>query len=346
MRLPGALLGLLAAASFGISAPLAKALLVEIEPVLLAGLLYFGAALGLWGHRLFVGPSREAGLARGDVPLLALVVLAGGVLAPLSMLLGLSRVSALTGSLLLNLEAPLTIALAVLFFGEHLSRRALVAAAFIVLGAAVLRLEGETAAGGVPGILFLAGACALWGLDNNLTQRLSSKDPFAVVRIKTLGAGTFNLVLALFVLRLPWPSWPSVCGALLLGVVSYGLSVVLDAYALRLVGAAREAAYFATAPFMGALTAVVVLGESLHPTDGLALVSMAVGVILLLREQHAHLHTHEELTHDHLHVHDEHHQHPHGADDPPGEPHAHVHHHVRLVHDHPHVSDIHHRHEH
>lgn len=345
----GALLGLAAAALFGLSAPIAKLLLGEISPVLLAGLLYLGAAVGLWLHRTIVGPTNEAALTRADLPKLAIVVLSGGMLAPVLMLLGLARVSALAGSLLLNLEAAFTVLLAVLVFGEHLGRRAAIAVVLIVSGALVLELDprdsGELGADTL-GILLLAGACACWALDNNLTQRLSLKDPFAIVRSKTLVAGLANTTLGYLVEGPPQASPAFVLGALLLGSLSYGASVVLDAFALRAVGAAREAAYFATAPFVGVVAAVVLLGESLGVADVIAISAMLAGVVFLLRERHGHEHAHEALEHEHLHEHDDHHRHDHDLGDPPDEPHSHVHRHVPLVHDHPHVPDAHHRHAH
>lgn len=342
----GAALGLTAAALFGLSAPVAKVLLGEIPPVLLAGLLYLGAAMGLWLHRASSSPSKEASLGRRDAPKLAAVVLSGGIVGPVLMLLGLGRVTALTGSLLLNLEAPFTVMLAVVLFREHLGKYAAIAIALIVSGAVVLKLEPGSIGADTAGVLLLAAACACWAIDNNLTQRLSLKDPFAIVRVKTLVAGVANTTLGLAVTAGPLPSWQFVLGALVLGSLSYGVSVVLDAFALRLVGAAREAAYFATAPFVGALASMVLLGDALRWHDGLAMLVMAAGVAFLLRERHGHEHAHEELTHDHLHEHDEHHQHDHQPGDPVGEPHSHPHRHVPLVHDHPHVPDAHHRHRH
>jgi drug/metabolite transporter (DMT)-like permease len=342
----GAVLGLSAAALFGLSTPLAKLLLGSVSPVLLAGLLYLGAAAGLWLHRLVTPSTIEARLKRDDIPNLAGVAVMGGILGPLLMLFGLDRVTALAGSLLLNLEAPLTVLLAVAVFHEHLGRRAATAAALIVAGALILKLEpGELGADTV-GVALLAGACLCWALDNNLTQRLSLRDPFAVVRVKTLAAGLFNTGLGLLVSLGQLPKAQYVAGAILLGSLSYGISVVLDAYALRLVGAAREAAYFATAPFVGAVASLIVLRESLRWFAAVAMLLMGVGVALLLRERHGHVHVHEPLEHEHLHEHDEHHQHEHGPGDPDSEPHSHPHAHGRLVHDHPHLPDAHHRHGH
>jgi drug/metabolite transporter (DMT)-like permease len=341
----GAFFGLAAAALFGASAPIAKLLLGSVRPVLLAGLLYLGAAIGLWLHRALRGASSEAALTRADALPLAGVVVCGGLLGPVLMLLGLARVTALTGSLLLNLEAPLTVVLAVVLFGEHLGRHALLAALSIFAGAGILELGSGSLGGNLAGVLLLCAACAAWALDNNLTQRLSARDPFAIVRVKTLVAGLVNTALALS-LGAELPPAPALGAALALGSVSYGASVVLDAYALRLVGAAREAAYFATAPFVGALLSVALLGDRLGMVAAVAMLLMAIGVALLLRERHSHVHRHDELEHEHLHEHDAHHQHRHGPLDPPGEPHSHAHHHAPLTHDHPHVPDLHHRHRH
>jgi len=174
-------------------------------------------------------------------------------------------------------------------------------------------------------------------LDNNLTQRLSIRDPIAIVRVKALVAATTNLSIA-FVAGAPLPSGAVLAAGLGLGAVSYGLSIVLDTYALRYVGAAREAAYFSTAPFFGGAVAVIVLGDRLGLREGAAGLAMALGVIGLLRARHGHLHDHGILAHEHAHTHDEHHQHGHeglGLED--REP---------LHHGHPHVSDEHHRHRH
>ncbi len=342
----GALAGLLAAALFGLSAPLAKLLLADVRPVTLAGLLYGGAGIAISLAMPFRRNVPEASLKRADIGFISGVVVAGGILAPILMLVGLDRVRGVVGSLLLNLEAPFTILLAVVVFREHLGRRTALAAVLVLLGAGVLKTSpGEVGADAV-GVLCITGACLCWGLDNNLTQRLSLRDPFAVVRIKTLTAGMVNLGLGLAIgERLPSASL--VLAAAALGAVSYGASVVLDAYALRLLGAAREAAYFATAPFLGAILATVVLDERLSAIDMAAMAAMIGGVVLLLRERHAHSHRHEALMHEHAHAHDdEHHRHEHAAGVDGAEPHVHLHRHETIEHDHPHTPDAHHRHDH
>jgi drug/metabolite transporter (DMT)-like permease len=336
-------LGLAAAVSFGVSAPLAKRLLDDVEPQMLAGLVYLGAFVGLMlaGRRSRV----EARLRRSDTPRLAAMITAGGVVAPVLMLLGLERVSGVAGSLLLNMEGPLTILVGVTLFREHLPRQALSGAAVIFAGAFVLGVGSSGGDADWLGVLLIAGACAGWALDNNLTQSLTVRDPRSVVRVKAGVAGTVNVALAILIGD-RFPTLTILSAALALGALSYGLSVYLDALALRSLGAAREAAIFAVAPFIGAAIAPFVLPESFGWREVAAGALMAIGVVLLLREQHAHEHRHTPLDHDHVHVHDEHHQHVHEPRTTEAEPHAHPHHHDELVHSHPHVSDIHHRHPH
>ena len=346
-QLLGAVTGLLSAVLFGASVPITKRLLPEVAPVLLAGLLYLGGGLAVGAVRLAARRRIvEAGLGRADLPRVLAIVLLGGVLGPLALVHGLRTVSGVSGALLLNLEGPLTVLVALTLFGEHLGPRSALGAGLVFLGACLLAVPGADAGSArLPGVLLLALACAAWAVDNNLTQGLAGKDPWQLVIAKTLGAGTGMVSLA-FALGDALPGAGVVVAALALGALAYGASVLLDAFALRLLGAAREAAFFATAPFAGALLSVPVLGERLGALQLAAGAVMTVGVGILVRERHGHEHTHEALEHSHRHVHDAHHQHPHpGGLDPDG-PHAHPHRHAALTHAHAHVSDAHHRHAH
>lgn len=344
----GAAWSLLSAALFGVSAPWSKRLLPDAGPLSIAGTLYLAGGVGLVALAPLLATRRgpaEAPLDRRDLPTLAAVVTLGGVLAPVLLLVGLGRVSGIVGSLLLNLEAPLTVVVAVAAFGEHLGRHGLLCLALVLAGAAVLTLDPSGGATDPLGALAVAGACLLWAVDNNLTQRLSGKDPVAITRAKCLVAGATNLGLAA-ALGAPMPSAGGAAAAAVLGFLAYGVGLVLATLAMRALGAARHAVFFASAPFVGAVAAVPLLGETPRPVDAVGLVLLAAGVAVLLRESHDHAHAHEALEHAHLHVHDDHHRHDHGPDDPPGAPHAHAHRHAALVHAHPHVSDAHHRHDH
>ena len=274
---------------------------------------------------------------------LCAIVLFGGVVAPILMLLGLARISALTGSLLLNLEAVFTIVIAVIVFREHLSWSSAGASALVVSGALLLSYQPGPIGGGLLGIAAIVGACVGWAIDNNVSQRLSLRDPVAVVQVKTTGAGITSMVLALATGH-SIPSPTLMAGALALGSVSYGASLICVMMALRNLGAAREAAWFSTAPFIGAALSIPIFGMLPTSWEGFGMIAMVAGVYLLVREQHGHVHIHEQFEHDHAHVHDEHHQHAHAHK--VSEPHSHLHRHDPLIHEHPHVSDLHHRHAH
>lgn len=343
----GAICGLLAAATFGISAPIAKHLVVDAPPLALVPLLYLGGGIALLIARLLrrTPASHESGLTLADGPSLAGTIVLGGFLGPVLMLVGVARVSGVTASLMLNLEAPFTMLVAVVLFREHLGWPEMRGIACILAGALLLS-DGTIGEGGdAVGAVALAGACLCWAVDNNLTQRLSLRDPFAVARAKTFGVALGGAAVA-FAAGAPSPGASVAATTLGLGAVSYGISIVLDIYALRLVGAAREAAYFATAPFFGVACAVALLGERLGTKESTAAVVMALGVLLLARARHRHRHAHDQITHAHGHVHDLHHQHDHDVPVPPGVRHSHEHTHGRLVHDHVHVSDAHHHHRH
>ncbi|HWE23386.1 MAG TPA: EamA family transporter [Myxococcales bacterium] len=338
----GIALGLLAAALFGASIPLTKILSGSSDPLVMAGLLYVGAGAALGAART-LRSSAEAPLRRKDAPWLAAIVISGAIVGPVLLVVGLRRLPGVPGALLLNLEAPLTAVLAVVAFREHLTRNGWAAVVLLAGGATALAAAPGSLRIDGPGAAALVGACAAWALDTNLTQRLSIRDPVALVRFKGLVGGGCTLGLGL-ALGGRFPQERVALWALAVGAAGYGASIVLHVHAMRALGAARQSAVFATAPFVGALLAVPLLGEPLGSRDAVAAAMMAAGIVLLLREKHAHAHVHEPLEHEHLHVHDEHHQHSHG--DGGTEPHSHVHVHERLEHAHPHASDLHHRHRH
>lgn len=345
---PGVPLALASAALFGASTPLAKLLLGVVDPWLLAGLLYLGSGAGLAllhvGRRALGLAPPEASLTRADLPWLAAVVVTGGAVGPVLLMIGLTTTPASSAALLLNLEGLATLAIAWLAFHENADRRILIGAAAI-LGGAVL-LSWQHGPGGFGwGALAIAGACLAWGIDNNLTRRLSAADPVQIAMIKGLGAGTVNLGLALWQ-GASIPSALPLAGAALLGFFGYGVSLVMFVLGLRHLGAARTGAYFSMAPFVGAVLGLVLFGEKLTVELLGAAALMGIGLYLHLAERHEHDHAHEELTHDHGHTHDVHHQHAHEDAVAATEPHAHPHLHAPLIHGHPHYPDLHHRHAH
>lgn len=347
----GTLDGLLAAALFGLSAPLSKLLLVDVDPIVLAGLLYLGAGacLGVLALALALTRRRgtEARLERADIPWLGGAILVGGVAAPLLLLFGLGTTPAATASLLLTLETAATAGLAALLFREAVGKSTWVAVGLVTVGGLLLSVDPRGTWGFSAGALLIVGACALWGLDNNLTRHISLRDPKSIVIFKGLGAGAFSLILALALGR-SFPTPDHAVAALGLGAVSYGTSIALFVRSLRKLGAARTGALFGTAPFLAAAVSIAIFREPPALTTCLALPLILAASWLLARERHEHAHAHQDIVHSHRHVHDEHHEHIH-TDGTPSErahAHAHEHRHATIEHDHAHRPDVHHRHPH
>ncbi len=306
---------LAAAALFGASTPLAKLLLAQVSPWLLAALLYLGSGVGLYLVRL-VRRAPPVRLAVGEWRWLGGAIVCGGVAAPVLLMLGLAHMPASGAALLLNAEGVFTALVAWLVFKENVDRRIALGMLAIVVGALVLSwpTSGAVQMGLVWPTLAVLGACLGWAIDNNLTRKVAQTDATWLAMVKGLCAGSANLVLAV-ALGATWPGAATVLGAAVLGLLSYGVSLVLFVVALRHLGSARTGAYFSVAPFFGAVLALLVLQEPLTPSLLVCGAFMALGVVLHLRERHEHMHTHDDphhpITHSHAHYPDAQHQHKH-----------------------------------
>ena len=343
LRLPGVLSALTAALLFGMGTPLAKLLLHDVGPWMLAGLLYAGSGVGLWIYRRLID-APAVHLPRQEARWLAAAIFAGGVCGPVLLMFGLTRMSASVASLLLNAEGAFTALLAWFIFKENFDRRLALGMAAVLAGAMVLSWPTDIQFAGLWPALAILGACLAWGIDNNLTRKVALTDATWVATVKGTTAGMVNLCLA-SLLGDHFPPLPSLGSALLLGLAAYGISLALFVISLRHLGSARTGAYFSVAPFFGALLALI-LGDPLTWPLIVAAALMAAGVWLHLTEHHVHEHVHEPLEHTHEHEHDEHHQHEHDEPLNATTSHSHWHRHLAVTHHHVHFPDAHHRHGH
>ena len=346
-----------AAVAFAASVPANKLLLAKVSPLALSGTLYLSAGIlcaGLvWASRRPPSAAAQAAVNNGvqgnEWLWLSGAVLSGGVLAPLLLFLGLRHVSGHAAGLLLNFEAVFTVGLGVILSGEHFGRRGWLGALAILTGAVLFSLPGNESASTPTrwtGIALVVGACALWGLDNNMTQRVSLRDARQIVAVKGLTGGATSLCLAAAFGGLGGWDVGRVLSAAAVGAVSFGLSIVLFVRGLRQLGVLQTGMLFALAPGFAAALSWVFLHEPIAVSGIVALTSMTAGALLLATDRHDHLHEHADLQHAHEHVHDEHHQHEHTPEQLAQVPHAHWHRHEPVVHAHPHAHDIHHRHRH
>jgi len=342
-RTRGIFAALAAAALFGVGTPLAKLLLTSVSPWMLAGLLYLGSGIGLTLYRK-ISKAPAVRLPRDELRWFMGAVAAGGIAGPVLLMVGLAGMPASGASLLLNAETVFTAILAWFVFNENFDRRIALGMVAIVAGAFVLSWPSEAHFEGFWSACAILAACLAWGVDNNLTRKVSLNDASWIASVKGLVAGSVNLVLALL-LGSHVPPLPNVLGGLAVGFAAYGVSLALFVVALRYLGSARTGAYFSIAPFIGAVLALA-MGEPLTLSLVIAGALMAIGIWLHLTEQHDHVHAHLELEHEHEHVHDLHHQHDHPYPVAAGVRHSHPHRHSALRHAHPHFPDAHHQHDH
>ncbi len=340
---------IMAALMFGASAPIAKLLLGDIQPIPLASFLYLGSGLGLFLLVIFQRFQKnytkvEAGIKKEDVIWLIGAVFSGGVIAPIILMFSLQNTPASTASLLLNFEGVSTTLIALLIFKEAIGNRIWLAVSLITIASILLSWNFDGGWGFSIGALGVLMACVMWGLDNNFTRNISAKDPRIIVMVKGISAGSCSLFLAL-ILHNHLPGFKIIIGSMLLGFFSYGLSIVLFILAMRNLGAARTSAFLGTAPFVGALISFVMFREVPNTLFCISLPIMIIGTILLLSEKHHHEHVHAHLEHEHRHSHNDGH-HTHGHEGETISEHSHLHSHDAIKHSHSHTPDIHHRHEH
>lgn len=330
-----------AAVLFGASAPAASELASDLSPFTLAGLLYLGAALVVLPASIRDRPT--VSVVRAATRSLLIAVVAGGAIAPVLLMAGLARTSAASASLLLNLELVATVLLAATLFREHLGARVIAAAGIVTLSGVVLVWEPGAAVD--VGGLFIVGACLCWGLDNSVTALIDQIRPEQVAFAKGTVAGTANLVVGLALVGASGITVTRVLAALVLGALGYGVSITWWVRGAQELGAARAQVIFASAPFIGAGVAWVVLGESLQLAQVVALPIALAGIALSFHSSHEHRHLHSPMDHEHEHTHgDGHHDHDHQGGSQGR--HTHRHRHTATSHLHPHVPDLHHRHEH
>jgi drug/metabolite transporter (DMT)-like permease len=354
MRLNPVVSVLLSAALFGLSTPLAKALLGEVPPVALAGLLYLGVFLGLtlyaWasraGERGRGGgrERREARLEKKDLPWLAGATLAGGVVGPICLMAGLSRITGSSASLLLNFEGLATALIAVFLFKENAGKKVWLSLSLMTAAGVFLSWNPGGGRFAPEGPVLVVLAMIGWGVDNNLTRQISDKDPVEIARIKGLVAGAVSS-LAAFLLGQGFKMDGAAAKGLAIGAVCYGLSLVLFIRALKGLGAFRTGAFFSLGPFVGSMASILLLKDALRWPMAAAGLLMVIAVALIVSERHVHAHRHERTVHAHSHGHgDLHHLHAHEG--PVHEPHTHEHVHKATDHVHGHWPDTHHRHGH
>ncbi|MBR5519831.1 MAG: DMT family transporter [Clostridia bacterium] len=276
------LCALLAAVLYAIHSPLSKLLLAEVSATMMAAFLYLGAGLGLFAvgvvRRICGRKEKEQPLTKRELPYTVGMILLD-IAAPIFLMIGLSKTTAANASLLNNFEIVATSVIALVVFKEAISAKLWTAIALVVISSMILSFEDLSSFSFSYGSLFVLAACVCWGFENNCTRKLSAKNPLEIVVIKGFGSGLGALVVA-FVVGESLPYWGYIVCALLVGFVSYGLSIYFYIYAQRDLGAAKTSTYYAVAPFVGAGLSLLIFWELPSLSFVIALTIMAAGTWL------------------------------------------------------------------
>jgi len=285
---------------FGMTATFNKIVLAKVEPLAVAGLIYFIAGMVLLFVRvsplqgfvlsLMETPTRtESVISRRDLEVLTLVILSGAVMAPFLFLFGLNKTTAVNASLLMNTEALFTVFIALLFLGERGTRKDYVGVLLLVVGAIFVTTNAEfqklTLTKEIFGNTLIVGACLFWGVDNNLSRLLSRKrDLVLITALKCVIGGGILLVLALLLgtgLHVPLVSLPYLFSV---GAFGIGFSVLLFLFALREIGSMKTGVIFSTSSLFGAVFAFAILNEPLTQVQLIAGLAMLLGVYIIYKK--------------------------------------------------------------
>jgi drug/metabolite transporter (DMT)-like permease len=285
---------------FGLSSTLNKISLINVNPIVVAGMTYFVG--GIFLFILHASPLHKKLLAlfetktvteheisKKDYKTLGLVILFGSVLAPFLLLQGLNLTTAVNASLLLTTESLFTAVIAFTFLGERGAKKDYFGIVLLLLGILVITTDGNLMGinlnMGISGNLLVLGACLFWGLDNTFCKFLSKKTEIIYITgLKCLIGGGILLVMPLFLgisYDIPLVSLPYV---LTVGAFGIALSILLFLFALREIGSMRTGVIYSTSALFGAVFAFFALGEPFSIIQISAGLAMLLGVYILYKK--------------------------------------------------------------
>ena len=277
---------ILAAALYAINIPLAKLMLNHINPTMMAAFLYLGAGIGMLAyrfiHKVIVKEQRKEPLTRKELPYtIAMVVL--DILAPILLMIGIGKTNSANVSLLNNFEIVATSVVALVIFNEIITKKLWIAISLVTIASVILSFEGVDAFAFNEGSWFVLCACVCWGFENNCTKMISNKSSEKIVIIKGCFSGLGSLLVAIL-LGESVPTFVWLLAILVLGFVSYGLSINFYINAQKDLGAAKTSAYYSIAPFLGVAFSLLFVGEKPTVQFYVALLIMVISTIIMTKD--------------------------------------------------------------
>lgn len=277
---------ILAALLYSINMPISKLLLKNIEPTMLASYLYLGAGIGIGIVYLLTKKKKKENnyekITRKDLPyILGMIVL--DILAPILLMFGLLDSASSNATLLNNFEIVCTSLIALFIFKEYISKKMWFAIVLITLSTFILSISDLSTFKFSWGALLVIFATICWGLENNCTRNLASKNIYSIVFLKGTFSGLGSLVVALC-LKESFAEFKFFVFALLLGFVAYGLSIFFYIKAQGVIGASKTSCYYSVAPFIGTFLSFIIFKEKLNLPYFIGLLIMILGTILVVKD--------------------------------------------------------------
>lgn len=337
--------GILSGFLFGIATPFSKLLLDGLNSFQLAGLLYLGAALAMLPNILNKNNNLKLLFQSGNRSKTIGIIFFGGFLGPLLLLAGLKTANAASVSIWLNMELAATAILGILIFKDTLDKYTWIGVILTIIAGIITSFSEGTS--GLSSGLFVTAACICWAIDNHLTALTDGASPQTVTFVKGAMAGSVNLIIGCLIANRPMMPG-QIVPAIIVGVFSYGFSIVLYVTSAQNIGATRSQILFSTAPLWGVILSYLLFHDSFQWVHIISIILLAIAVIVTNILSHKHPHTHTSMEHVHYHQHvDGHHTHSHDNEIVSERKwHSHMHIHNPSIHEHPHDPDLHHRHEH
>ncbi|MCX5774924.1 MAG: DMT family transporter [Firmicutes bacterium] len=272
---------------YAIGTPINKLLLAYFNPTMLSGLLYLGAGLGMTVifliQKIVKKTEKELPLEKKDIPFLALMV-ALDVVANIGLMVGLTMTSAADVSLLSNFEIVVTSLFALIIFKEVISPRLGIGIGFIFIASILISIDFSAGFSISAGSLFVLLGCLAWGLENNITRKLSAKNPLQVTLVKGFGVGICSLLIA-FLIGERITNYGMAAATIGIGIVTYGVSIFCFISAQRHLGASKTSAFFASAPFFGVLFSCLIFWTFPNYWFFIAIAIMILGVYFVITEK-------------------------------------------------------------
>lgn len=285
-KIMAAAFAIFAAALYAINIPFSKMLIEHVDATMMAGLLYLGAGVGMFLYTSISGVFGKKvvkePLTKTELPYtIAMVVL--DIFAPILLMNGLKITSSANATLLNNFEIVATSIIALVIFKEVISKRLWIAIALVTISSVILTFEGSESFSFDIGSLLVLVATVCWGFENNCTNKISNKSSEEIVIIKGVFSGLGSFIAALIIGE-TIPELIYIVLVLLLGFVSYGLSINFYISAQKHIGAAKTSAFYSISPFLGVIFSLLLLGERPGAQFYIALGIMIVGTVLIVRD--------------------------------------------------------------